>query len=391
MHQLNKPNSLLIIFSALLCAACSGPEDEAILGTTTQGAPTIRQVVDSRSEKYLQEMVTAEHFSGVALVMKSGKLVHAKGYGNATDEKENTVETAFHVASITKQFTAAAILQLVEKGKVGLDVSVNEYLPQKYRSPNWEKVSIHHLLSHSSGITDYALTRDYYDVVDGFCLGDTVDGMLKEAMTKELEFDPGSTFSYSNIGFTLLGLVIENQSSIPYHEYLATNILEPMGMISSKVHIIGHVPGAVEAEGYRWNEESGAHAPDEVVTLPVTAPDGGLVTTLSDFVKWADIYMGGEPKVLTEESLATMATPAVPIQSTYSDFEDARGMSRSYGYGLFIGDDLINHSGYIVGFRSNFVVDREEQLLIVVFSNNTTNNPKRISTGLLSIQDSPSS
>ena len=78
MHQLNKPNSFLIIFSALLCAACSGPEDKAILGTTTQGVPTIRQVVDSRSEKYLQEMATTEHFSGVALVMKSGKLVRGR-------------------------------------------------------------------------------------------------------------------------------------------------------------------------------------------------------------------------------------------------------------------------------------------------------------------------
>ena len=391
MHPITKPNSLLIFFSALLCAACSGPEGDTTLDATTHKVPAIREVIDSRSDEYLQQMVTEERFSGVALVMKAGTLVHAKGYGNATDETANTIETAFHVASVTKQFTAVAILQLVDNGMVSLDVSANEYLPRQYRSPKWENVSIHHLLSHSSGIPDYALTRDYYDVVDGFCLGDTVDGMVKEAMTKDLEFEPGSRFSYSNIGFTLLGFVIENQTSIPYNEYVEASVLEPMGMASSKVHIIGHVPTAKEAAGYRWNEEIGAHTPDKVVTLPVTAPDGGLVTTLSDFVKWADIYMGGKQEVLTKESLATMTTPAVPIHSADSDFEGARGVPQSYGYGLFIGENLVSHPGYIVGFRSHFIVDREKQLLIAVFSNNTTNNPKQISTGLLKILDLSSS
>jgi CubicO group peptidase (beta-lactamase class C family) len=96
-------------------------------------------------------MVEEEHFFGVALVMKGGEIVHAKGYGKATDEKDNTVSTAFHVASITKQFTAAAALQRVEKGIVDLDTSVNAYLPERYRSPRWDSVTIHHLLSHSNG------------------------------------------------------------------------------------------------------------------------------------------------------------------------------------------------------------------------------------------------
>jgi CubicO group peptidase (beta-lactamase class C family) len=390
MHPINRLNTALTVFSMLLCAACSGPEGDATLNTPTQTAPAIQEVVDPQSEKYLQQMVQEERFSGVALVMKAGTLIHAKGYGSATDEMDNTVDTAFHVASVTKQFTAVAILQLVESGTVNLDTSVNEYLPQQYRSPKWESVNIHHLLSHSSGIPDYALTRDYYEVVDGFCLGDTVDGMVKEAMTKDLEFEPGSEFAYSNIGFTLLGLVIENQTSTPFNEYLKANVLEPMGMASSRIHVIGHVPTANEAAGYRWNEEIGAHSPDKVVTLPVTAPDGGLVTTLSDFIKWADIYMGGRQEILTKQSLATMTTPVIPMPSTDSDFEDPRGVPQSYGYGLYIGESFISHTGYIVGFRSHFIVDREKQVLIAVFSNNTTNDPKRISTGLLETLDSSS-
>jgi CubicO group peptidase (beta-lactamase class C family) len=376
------PISLSLI---LLCPTCSGPGSDEVSEPTNQQPLVNQEVVDPRSEAFLQQMVEDEHFSGVALVMSEGRIIHAKGYGRATSEKDNAVTTALHVASITKQFTAAAILQLVEKGAVDLETSVNEYLPEQYRSPKWDGVKIHHLLSHTSGVPDYAVVRDYYNVVQGFCLGDTVDGMVKEAMAKDLEFSPGSRFDYSNIGFTLLGLVIENQSGTAYDEYMAANIFQPMGMESSRIHVIGHVPTANEAEGHRWNEELGAHAPDEVVTLPVTAPDGGLVTTLTDFVRWTSIYMGGEQTTLSRDSLYAMLTPVLETNEA-----DARGAPQSIGYGLFLSDRLISHEGYIVGFRSHFLVDRNTRVLIAVFSNNTTNDPKRISSGLLEILETPS-
>lgn len=382
---MNRTGYFSIISIILLCAACSESGRDATSESTTQEVSVKREVVDSLSEEFLQQMVKDEHFTGVVLVMREGKIVHARGYGNATSEKENTVATAFHVASITKQFTAVAILQLVEKGMVDLDVSVNEYLSQRYRSPKWDTVNIHHLLSHTSGVPDYAVTRDYYNVVKGFCLGDTVDGMVMEAMAKDLEFKPGSEFSYSNIGFTLLGLVVENQTSTPYDEYVKVNILNPMGMSSSKIHVIGHVPGAEEAEGHRWSEKQNAHVPDDIVSLPVTAPDGGLVTTLEDFVKWTEIYMGGEPTVLAQESLDRMLNPVMAIEWT-----GPIGAPLSIGYGLFLGDGLVSHPGYIVGFKSHFIVDRNKKLLIAVFSNNTTNDPWEISTGLLEALETPS-
>ena len=368
---------------ALVCAACSGTDN--VFEAPTEEPSIEHEVVDIRSEAFLQDMVTDQRFSGVALVMKGGKVVHAKGYGNATSENKNTVGTVFHVASITKQFTAAAIMQLAEKSVVDLDTSVNEYLPERYRSPEWDDVSIHHLLSHTSGIPDYAVTRDYYDVVDGFCLGDTVDGMLKEAMEKDLEFEPGSQFSYSNTGYTLLGMVIENQTSIPFDEYMKTNILDPMGMNSSRLHVIGHVPVAEEADGYRWSKEQGAHVPDDIVSLPTTAPDGGLVTTLSDFVKWTNIYLGGDPKVLTQKSLDRMLSPAPEVEWT-----GPSGLPLAYGYGLILSASRLSHAGGIVGFRSHFIVDREKELLVAVFSNNTTNDPWLISDELLEIQEAAS-
>ena len=322
-------------------------------------------------------MVEEERFSGVALVMSAGRIVHARGYGAAGDGRVNSVTTEYHVASVTKQFTATAVLRLVDLGLMRLDAPIRDHLPLRYRSPSWNAVTLHHLLSHTGGVPDYAVERDYYDVVDGFCLGDTVDGMIRESMARPLEFEPGSRFQYSNIGFTLLGIAVEHVTSTPFHEFLQEQVLKPTGMTSSRLHVVGHVPTSMEASGHRWDDDAGAHAPDAVVTLPVTAPDGGLVTTLSDFVRWTERYLGGDPSPLTDSSLRKMTSPVVST--------GREGVAASYGYGLFLGDGAISHPGYIVGFRSHFVVIPDKRWLVVVFSNNTTNDPMRVTAGLVDI------
>jgi CubicO group peptidase (beta-lactamase class C family) len=372
---------ILIVF--LVLQAWVGSKVNRLFAEDPRHTTRLQQVVEQGCEAFLQRMVLEEHFSGVALVMRNTEVMHAKGYGRATAGDNNSVDTVFHVASITKQFTAAAVLQLVEAGKIELDRSINEYLPQKYRSPQWDRVNCSHLLSHSSGIEDYALVRDYYNVVDGFCLGNTVDGMIREAMAKSLRFEPGSRFEYSNIGFTLVGEIIENQTSMPYDEYLKTHVLRPMGMNSSRIHAIGHEPNEKEASGHRWDSERGQHVKDDILSLPVTAPDGGLATTLSDFVKWTRTYTEKESPIISRTSLRKMTTPKILTQQ-----KDERGGPLAYGYGLFVGDGLLGHPGYIVGFRSHFIIDIEKNLLVVVFSNNTTNNPRRIARGLLKIADS---
>lgn len=357
----------------------------AVIATPCMGQinPSARVVVAPDIEAFLREMVVEEHFSGIALAVRAGEVLHAKAYGRAIEDQANALDTLFHVASVTKQFTAVATLQLVDKEKIELSDSINEHLPERYRSEHWADVSVHHLLSHSSGIPDYALERDYYNVVDGFCLGDTVDGMLREARNSDLEFQPGSQYEYSNIGFTLLGEIIEYTSGVPYHIYVEENLLAPMGMDSSRLHVIGHEPEQNEAAGHRWNQELQQHTKDRVVTLPVTAPDGGLVTSLDDFYRWTRVYTGQHEKVLSGTSLQKILTPVVETGEVYG-----RGKTTSYGYGLFLGDGLISHEGYIVGFRSHFILDPKEDVLIVAFTNNTTNDPTRISAGMLAIIES---
>lgn len=366
------------LYVLLLLSGCSGDTTQDSTGALDSA---INEVVEPRIEAFLQRMVDEERFSGVALVAKDGNVIHAKGYGIAVGDAPNNVHTALHVASVTKQFTAAAIMQLVEAGILNLHESINYFLPKQYSTPTWNDVHVHHLLSHSGGIPDYAVTRDYYDVVDGFCLDNTVDGMIREAIGKDLEFAPGTKFSYSNIGFTLLGSIIEEQTNIPYDRYMKENILEPMGMRSSRIHIEGHVPTKNEAAGHRWDEDKQQHVKDDVVSLPVTAPDGGLVTTLSDFLQWIRLYSGGDQNILAQASIDAMTTSQISMERG--------GSIDGYGYGLGVGERLIGHSGYIVGFRSSFDFDRQTSTLIAVFTNNTENYPGRISSGLLTIMLSP--
>jgi CubicO group peptidase (beta-lactamase class C family) len=373
--RMNRRTAFPMIFAAFILDGCSVPEPAGTRATL------VREVSDGRFEPFLEEMETTEHFTGVALILREGKIVHAKGYGAATGRRANGVDTRIHVGSITKQFTAAAIMQLVEKEVLKLDDPINLHLPRKYRSAKWGAVTVHHLLSHTSGITDYAVTRDYYHVVKGFCLGDTVDGMVKEAMGKDLEFEPGSKFSYTNLGYTLLGVVIENETNSSYDDYIKHNILDPMGMTSSRIHGVGHVPGEGEAEGFRWSEEQGRRVPDDVVFLPVTAPDGGLITTLGDFAKWARIFTGGEQTILSPDSIKLMSTPKIVIGNG--------GPLDSMGYGLYVGNRLVGHGGLIVGFSSQFVFDRETRSLIAVFSNDASANPQQVAFGLLTLLLTP--
>ena len=314
--------------------------------------------------------------------MREGKLVHAKAYGPASSNRSNHVDTKFHVGSITKQFTAAAILQLADKGALKLDDPINIHLPRKFRSGRWQAVTVHHLLSHTSGITDYAVARDYYRLVKGFCSRDTVEGMVKEAMGKDLEFVPGSKYSYTNLGYTLLGIIIENETSSSFDDYIKENIFDPMGMSSSRFTTGIQGIADDEAEGLRWSDEIGKPVPDDVVSLPATAPDGGLITTLNDFARWTRIFTDDDQTILSQASIKRMTSPHIRIGNG--------GPLDSMGYGLFVGDRLIGHGGLVVGFTSQFVFDRETRSLIVVFSNDATNNPQKVALGLLTLLLTPS-
>jgi CubicO group peptidase (beta-lactamase class C family) len=379
----------MLLACTMLLAACSPESQKVEKSVEISTFDSQSDVVHQPSENFLKEMIETEKFSGVALVIRGDQVVHSRAYGYANKNNANRLDTVFHVGSVTKQFTAAAIMQLVEQGLIDLNASINEYLPERYQSPNWQSVLVRQLLSHTSGIEDYALTRDYYDVTDGWAFGSTADGMIREAMTKALEFTPDTDHEYSNIGYTLLGEIIEEQSGLPFADYIKTNLLDPLNMKNSRIHTADYIPSENEAQGMRWNKEQGRHTKDELVTLPVTPPDGGLVTTLSDYVKWIAVYRDMKHPRLSKASLERMTLPSIPAGS-YNWPEEGLDGEASYGFGITLSGNLLMHEGFIVGYRSAYIYDREDDILIVIFTNNTTNNPFKIAAGLFELKD-PSS
>ncbi|BAO76434.1 serine hydrolase domain-containing protein [Winogradskyella sp. PG-2] len=370
--------ALNIIFILLLLFSCKNKENETGNKIITEEINLSKEITHSEIELLINNKIGEEHFTGVVLVAVNDKIIHAKGYGMAQDGIQNSINTKFHVASITKQFTAAAIMQLLEQKKINLKESINEFLPTQYRSDKWHNVTIHNLLTQTSGIEDYGLTRNYYEVEKGFCLGNTVDGMIKEAMVKELKFPSGSKFSYSNIGYTLLGQIIENTSGEPYDSYMKKHIFEPIGMHNSFIHNTSNYTVANdEAMGYRWDDELNKHVPDDIISLPVTEPDGNLVTTLNDFLEWTSIYTNNNQKVIDDIAIKKMTTPYIK-----NDFSFLKEKGPWYGYGLSLTDGIISHPGYIVGFRSHFIVDTNNGIKVLVFNNNVSNNPKNVSSGI---------
>src|SRR4026209_1556284 len=192
--------------------------------TAAQKAKNIDEVM-ALASKY-------QTFNGAVLVAENGKVIYRKGLGLANMEWNipNTPETRFRLGSITKQFTATLILQLVEQGKIKLDGKLSDYLPD-YRKDVGEKVTIHQLLNHTSGIPSYTGLPGFFNEVSRNPY--KVDEFVKQYASKDLEFEPGSKFSYNNSGYLLLGAIIEKVTGKPYEQVLKEKIFEPLGMKNS--------------------------------------------------------------------------------------------------------------------------------------------------------------
>jgi CubicO group peptidase (beta-lactamase class C family) len=208
--------------------------------------------------------------------------------------------------------------------------------------------------------------------------------MIREATARPLDFEPGTQFRYCNLGYTLLGEIIEVQTGGRYADYIKQSLLDPVGMDNSQIHDERYIPTLDDAVGLRWDDQLGCHVRDEVVSLPVTPADGGLVTTLDDFARWVTVYKFMEHPKLSNASFERMLAQAAPADTYRWPERNMRGQG-FYGLGLMRSGDLAMHEGSIVGFRSFFLYSRDDDLLITVFSNNTYNDVFRIASGLFEL------
>ncbi|PYP85698.1 MAG: serine hydrolase [Candidatus Angelobacter sp. Gp1-AA117] len=324
--------ALLLIFAAA-CSAQEKPQADPV--------PRMEQIIQS----YL-----ADHaFMGSVLVARGGKTLLDKGYGFANLEWQvpNTSTTKFRLGSITKQFTAASILLLEERGKLKTDDLVKKHIPDAPAA--WDKVTIFHLLTHTSGIPSFTSFPDYHSREWETM---TPQQLVDWFRDKPLEFEPGTKWNYSNSGYVLLGYLIEKISGQSYAEFVQQNIFTPLGMkdsgYDSNAAIIEH-----RAAGYSRGKNGPENADFINMSIPLSA--GALYSTTEDLLRWEQGLFGG--KLLSPASLAKMTTP----------------FKEDYAFGLGVstrnGRKMIAHDGGIEGFNTSLAYYPDDKLVVAVLAN----------------------
>jgi CubicO group peptidase (beta-lactamase class C family) len=310
-------------------------------------------------------------FNGSVLVAEKGEVILKNGYGYANFEWEipNSADTKFRLGSVTKQFTAMLILQLVEESKLNLDDKVSEYLDY-YPKDKADKITIHHLLTHSSGIPSYTNNPDFHR--NHSRTRYTPEDFIKTFMDEKLDFEPGSKFNYSNSGYFVLGAIIEKISGKTYDENLRFRIFNKAGMNNSGYD---HNDIIIEkkAAGYNRLINIYRNAPFIDMSTPYSA--GSLYSTVEDLYLWDQVLYTN--KLLSKENLNKMFTPYIKTDL---------GFLYGYGWGVEnkkIGNKVdsvrvISHGGSIYGFNSLIVRLVDDKNLIVLLNNTGNTNLSEI-------------
>lgn len=325
------------------------------------GCLSPRAMADAIDDLLRKEM-SSRRIPGAALkIIQRGAEVKTACYGLANLELEVpvTTNTVFEIGSVTKQFTAAAILLLQQQGKLSIDDSIVRYL--KHTPPAWTNITLRHLLSHTSGIKSYT-------GLDGFEWRRrlTQEQFIQAIGAQPLEFAPGTSWKYSNSGYNLLGYVIENVSGTNYWQFLRTRLLHPIGMYATT----DRNPGTIiphRAAGYEQTNH--LHINRDYDLTDIFAA-GALVSTIEDLARW---------------NLALDSTNLLSAASKTSMWETQKlndGTATKYGLGWFIevieGRDVIGHGGATSGFSATIQRFQDEQLTVILL----TNTDEMIATSL---------
>ena len=332
------------------------------------GGLCFAQDKNAKIDQLVTAYIDSGDIHGVVLVAEKGEIIYTRANGLANIEWDipNTIDTRFRIYSMSKQFTALLIMQLVEAGRIDLQKPITEYLPW-YRSDVGSKVTVHHLLTHPHGIVEG------YDRLPLFLIPDPTRQLVEKYFSNPLDFEPGSDFRYSGLlGYTVLGAIIEAVTGQPYHIVLKYNILDPLGMNQS-TYLDYHQLILQRASDYFVTERGIEH---RIQAYPLNA-DGAscLVSTVKDLLIW-DQALYGE-KLLITKYRNLLFTPHVTKFKPYY-----------YGYGWYLADIEMNgkikrihyHTG---GGTSIIFRSVEDQRTVIMLNNFRSNNLYQIGLALL--------
>lgn len=343
--------------SATASARLHGREEVTALfqqkGFSVKQFPAAEKLVDG-----LYTPLNEKASPGIAvLVAKDGKILYKKGFGFADMDKKVPVspETKFRIGSVTKQFTAAAILKLQEEKRLQVSDKLSKYIPD---FPRGEEVTLHHLLTHTSGIHSYTGKGDFLAKVTSTI---TNEELLKYFRDDPYDFGPGEQWRYNNSGYFLLGYIIEKVSGKSYDQYLKENFFDPLKMTSTGVHASTL---ALDNEARGYMNTAGIYANALNWDMSWAGGAGALYSTLEDLYRWNEGLFSG--KVLSEKSLKAAFTPVLLNNGKLPE-----GTKYGYGWGLgsFRGLEEVQHSGGLHGFHAQLLRLPEENLTVVILTN----------------------
>ena len=351
---------------------------------------------ESDVDQMFRAYAERQHLPGFAYgVVVDGNLVYSSGFGLANLEEQIPADprSLFRIASMSKSFTAVSILQLRDAGKLGLDDPVSEYLPEvktlTHLTTDAPEITIRHLLTHSAGFPEDNPWGDRQ-------LADS-DRELMDLIAGGVSFSnvPGVEYEYSNLGFALLGQIVQVVSGMEFTDYTRKNIFEPLGM-SSTVWEFENAPTEDLALGYAWQDEAWVNVPLE--HHGSFGAMGGLITSIEDFNAYVAAHLSAWPPrsdpdtgPLKRSSLREMHHPW-RFAAVMPDFRYPNGRecpsARAYGYGLRWQEDcdgrvMIGHSGGLPGFGSNWIMMPGYGIAVMSFDNRTYGGTSTINTAVL--------
>jgi len=347
--------ALMVSLLAGLVATCPAHAAEGL--SDEELAPAIEQLADEELKK--------RALAGLSIgVARRGEVVFAKGFGLADLENDvpATQQSVYRIGSITKQFTAAAILQLAEQGKLALDDDIRKHLPD-YQTHD-QLITIHHLLTHTSGIPNYTNMpgwKNYWNE-------DRKPAEFVEFFQgPPLQFTPGSAWNYSNSGYFLLGLIIHAVSGQEYAEYLEEHVYKPAGLTATTY---GGNQRLIKGRAQGYTRRFGKLVNDDMINMTAPYAAGALCSNVLDLIRWQQALAAG--RVMSEDSYRLMtATSSL-----------TGGIPLYYAYGLAVGEvegrAKLSHGGGITGFRSQLSYYPDDETIVAVLINTEGSDPSRI-------------
>lgn len=309
---------------------------------------------------------------GIALVVKDGEILYRKAFGMADMELgvKMTPDNIIRIGSITKQFTASAILKLTEEGKLNLQDDITKYIPD-YRTDG-HKVTIDQLLAHTSGIKNFRNVETWTD--DSPKLHHSLEERIELFKHEPMEFIPGDKYSYNGSGYIISAYIIEKLSGKKYPEYIDENFFKPLGMTNSYYEFSADI---IKNRARGYAKVKGIYKNAEFIDMSNPNAAGSLISTVDDLYKWYDAIF--KYKVLTKPTL----------DKAHSSYRLNNGTLTGYGYGWQIkniqGSTSISHGGTIKGFLTSTMYLPEENIFVAVFSNCECNYPGRIAIKMAAI------